>query len=46
MGKCVNVGALASTFPGVKIGDYATIGMNSAVIRRVKSFIRSEMGSR
>ena len=36
MGKCVNVGALASTYPGVSVGDYATIGMNSAVIRRVK----------
>lgn len=36
IGKCVNVGALASTYPGVQVGDYATIGMNSAVIRRVK----------
>ena len=36
LGKCVNVGALASTHPGVEVGDYATIGMNSAVIRRVK----------
>lgn len=36
IGKCVNVGALASTFPGVIVGDYATIGMNSAVIRTVK----------
>lgn len=36
IGKCVNVGALASTYPGVSVGDYATIGMNSAVIRRVK----------
>ena len=37
IGKCVNVGALASTHPGVEVGDYATIGMNSAVIRKVKS---------
>lgn len=37
IGKCVNVGALASTFPGIEVEDYATIGMNSAVIRRVKS---------
>lgn len=37
MGKCVNVGALASTFPGVEVGDYATIGMNSAAIRKVKA---------
>lgn len=37
MGRCVNVGALASTYPGTKVGDYATIGMNSAAIRRVKS---------
>ena len=36
IGECVNVGALASTYPGVEIGDYATIGMNSAAIRRVK----------
>lgn len=36
IGKCVNVGALASTFPGIEVGDYATIGMNSSVIRRVK----------
>lgn len=36
IGKCVNVGALASTFPGVTVGDYATIGMNSAAIRKVK----------
>lgn len=36
LGKCVNVGALASTYPGVAVGDYATIGMNSAVIRKVK----------
>ena len=36
MGKCVNVGALASTFPGIEVGDYATIGMNSSAIRRVK----------
>lgn len=36
MGKCVNVGALASTYPGITVGDYATIGMNSAAIRRVK----------
>ncbi len=35
--KCVNVGALASTFPGVKVEAYSTIGMNSAVIRRVKT---------
>lgn len=37
MGKCVNVGALASTYPGITVGDYATIGMNSAAIRRVKA---------
>ena len=37
IGRCVNVGALASTFPGVEVGDYATIGMNSAAIRRVKA---------
>ena len=37
IGKCVNVGALASTFPGVEVGDYATIGMNSAAIRKVKA---------
>lgn len=36
MGKCVNVGALASTYPGVEVGDYATIGMNSCAIRKVK----------
>lgn len=36
IGKCVNVGALASTFPGIEVGDYATIGMNSSAIRRVK----------
>lgn len=36
MGKCVNVGALASTYPGVEVGEYSTIGMNSAVIKRVK----------
>lgn len=37
MGKCVNVGALASTFPGIEVGDYATIGMNSSAIRKVKT---------
>lgn len=37
MGKCVNVGALASTYPGIEVGDYATIGMNSAAIRKVKA---------
>lgn len=37
IGKGVNVGALASTFPGIEVGNYATIGMNSAVIRKVKS---------
>jgi len=36
IGRCVNVGAMASTFPGIEVGDYATIGMNSAVIKRVK----------
>ncbi len=36
IGRCVNIGVLASTYPGVMIGDHATIGMNSAVIRRVK----------
>lgn len=36
MGKGVNMGALASTYPGIRVGDYATIGMNSAAIRRVK----------
>ena len=38
LGKCVNVGALASTYPGVEVGDYATIGMNSAAIKRVKPY--------
>ncbi len=37
IGKCVNVGALASTFPGTKVEDYSTIGMNSAVIKKVKT---------
>ena len=37
IGKCVNVGALASTYPGVIVEDYATIGMNSCAIRKVKS---------
>lgn len=37
LGRCVNVGALASTFPGIEVGDYATIGMNSAAIRKVKA---------
>ena len=37
IGKCVNVGASASTYPGIAVGDYATIGMNSAAIRRVKA---------
>ena len=36
IGKCVNVGALASTYPGITVGEYATIGMNSAALRRVK----------
>lgn len=36
IGKCVSVGASASTYPGITVGDYATIGMNSAVVRRVK----------
>ena len=36
IGKCVNVGALASTYPGIEVEDYATIGMNSCAIRRVK----------
>ena len=36
MGECVNVGALASTHPGVKVGEHSTIGMNSCAIRRVK----------
>lgn len=36
LGRCVNVGALASTYPGIAVGDYATIGMNSAAIRRVR----------
>ncbi len=36
MGRGVNVGALASTYPGITVGDYATIGMNSAAIRKVK----------
>ncbi len=30
------IGTNASTYPRVKIGSYATVGMNSAVIRRVK----------
>lgn len=38
IGRCVNVGALASTFPGIEVGDYATIGMNSAAIRKVKPY--------
>lgn len=38
IGKCVNVGALASTYPGIEVGDYATIGMNSAAIRKVKAY--------
>lgn len=38
IGKCVNVGALASTYPGITVGDYATIGMNSAAIRKVKPY--------
>lgn len=37
LGRCVNVGAMAATLPGVKAGDYSTIGMNSAVIRNVES---------
>lgn len=37
MGKCVNVGALASTYPGIVIEDYSTIGMNSCAIRKVKT---------
>lgn len=37
LGEGVTIGALASTYPGIKIGDYATVGMNSAVIRNVKS---------
>ena len=37
IGRCVNVGALASTYPGIKIEDYATVGMNSAAIRKVKT---------
>lgn len=36
MGECVNVGALASTYPGVVVEDYATIGMNSCAIKKVK----------
>ena len=36
IGKCVNIGASGSTYPGITVGDYATIGMNSAAIRRVK----------
>ncbi len=32
----VMIGTNASTYPRVKIGSYATVGMNSAVIRRVK----------
>ena len=36
MGKCVNVGVLASTYPGITVGDYAMIGMNSCAIRNVK----------
>lgn len=33
----VTVGTAASTYPGIRIGSYATVGMNSAVIRNVKS---------
>ncbi len=36
LGRGVTMGALASTYPGVSVGDYATIGMNSTAIRRVK----------
>ncbi|QFJ56091.1 acetyltransferase [Pseudobutyrivibrio xylanivorans] len=36
LGECVFVGTSASTYPGIKIGNGATIGMNSAVIRNVK----------
>lgn len=37
LGEGVTVGAHASTYPGVAVGDYATIGMNSAAVRKVKS---------
>ena len=36
IGKGANFGALASTYPGVVVGDYATVGMGSAVFRKVK----------
>lgn len=36
LGRGVTMGALASTYPGITVGDYATIGMNSTAIRRVK----------
>ena len=38
LGEGVTIGTSASTYPSIKIGDYATVGMNSAVIRNVKSF--------
>ena len=34
--KCVNVGALALTSTGIEVGAYATIGINSSAIRKVK----------
>lgn len=37
IGRCANFGALASTFPGIEVGDYATVGMNSCAIRKVKA---------
>ena len=36
LGEGVTVGTAASTHPNIKIGNYATVGMNSAVIRNVK----------
>ena len=33
----VLIGTGASTYPNIKLGEYATVGMNSAVIRNVKS---------
>lgn len=36
LGEGVTIGTAASTYPNIRIGSYATVGMNSAVIRNVK----------
>lgn len=36
LGEGVLIGTAASTYPNIKVGNYATVGMNSAVIRNVK----------